>query len=212
MKSKNNLLADLLDFDAPEASKDILWSAGAVQTVSVVDGNVGIELDFFAQLFNEEGIATDKNIPLKRHTLWVSAYGEEIIRLTINFNGDDLPDVKDNVMLDIHETLKQLPLSVENDPEGWKIIDPMGKVRMKIDNQSPVIKYWSDLIPAPPQALMATIFPDGRTAIPLETYDMFKPSQHESFPLAYIERDQRPHRATFAFHAAANEKIVGTGE
>src|SRR5688572_29267935 len=166
MKSQNNLLTDLLDLDTPEASQDILWFAGATQTVHILDGNVGIELDFFAQLFNEEGIAPDKNIPLKRHTLWVSAYGEEIIRLTINFNGDDLPDVKNNVMLDIHETLKQSPLSVERDSEGWKIIDPMGKVRMKIDNQSLVIKYWSDLIPAPPQALMATIFPDGQTAIP----------------------------------------------
>ncbi len=41
---------------------------------------------------------------------------------------------------------------------------------------------------------------------------MFKPSQHESFPFAYVERDQRPHRATFAFHASPNEKIAGTGE
>jgi alpha-D-xyloside xylohydrolase len=41
---------------------------------------------------------------------------------------------------------------------------------------------------------------------------MFKPSQHESFPLAYVEREGQPHRATFAFHASANEKIAGTGE
>ena len=212
MKSQNNLLADLLDFDTPEASQDILWSAGTARTVSALDGNIRVELDFFAQLFNEEGIAPDKNTPPKRHTLWVSAYGEEIIRLTINFNGDELPFVKSNVMLDINETLKQLPLSVEKDSEGWKVMDPMGKMRMKINNQSSAIKHWSDLIPAPPEALMATIFPDGLTAIPLEPYDMFKPSQHESFPLAYIERNQRPHRATFAFHASLNEKIAGTGE
>lgn len=212
MKSKNNLLADLLDFDTPEASRDILWSAGAAQTASIVNGNVGIELEFFAQLFNEEGIARDKSIPPRKHTLWVSAYGEEIIRLTINFKSDELPNVKNNVMLDIHETLEQLPLSVEKDSEGWKIIDSLGRVRMKVNNQSPLIKHWSDLIPGPPEAFMATVFPDGQTAIPLETYDMFKPSQHESFPLAYIERDQQPHRATFAFHATANEKIAGTGE
>src|SRR6185369_13765893 len=100
MKSKNNLLADLLDFDAPEASQDILWSAGAAQTASVMNGSVGIELDFFAQLFNEEGIAQNNDIPPKRHTLWVSAYGEEIIRLTINFNGHEVPVDKNNVMLE----------------------------------------------------------------------------------------------------------------
>ena len=83
---------------------------------------------------------------------------------------------------------------------------------MEIHNQSPAIKHWSDLIPAPPETLNAIIYPDGLTSVPLEAYDMFKPSQHESFPLAYIERNQRPHRATFAFHASPNEKIAGTGE
>jgi len=212
MKLQNKLMADLLDFDTPEASQDILWSAGVPDTVSVQDGYVGIELDFFAQTFNEEGIVPDKNIRPKRHTLWVSAYGEEIIRLTINFNGNELPVVKNNAMLNVDEALKQLPLSVEKNSKGWKVIDPMGKTRMQVHNQSPVIKHWSDLIPAPPEALNATIYPDGLTSVPLEAYDMFKPSQHESFPLAYIERNQRPHRATFAFHASANEKIAGTGE
>ena len=107
MKSQNKLMTDLLDFDTPEASCDILWSAGAPDTVSVQDGSVRIELDFFAQTLNEEGIAPDGNIPPKRHALWVSAYGEEIIRLTINFNGDELPVVKDNVMLNIDERLER---------------------------------------------------------------------------------------------------------
>src|SRR6266545_2552176 len=140
MKLQNKLMADLLDFDTPEASQDILWSAGVPDTVSVQDGYVGIELDFFAQTFNEEGIVPDKNIQPKRHTLWVSAYGEEIIRLTINFNGNELPVVKNNAMLNVDEALKQLPLSVEKNSKGWKVIDPMGKTRMEVHNQSPVIK------------------------------------------------------------------------
>ena len=52
----------------------------------------------------------------------------------------------------------------------------------------------------------------AQPAVLLEPYDIFKPEQHESFPLAYIERKGQPHRATFAFHAFANEKIAGTGE
>jgi alpha-D-xyloside xylohydrolase len=83
---------------------------------------------------------------------------------------------------------------------------------MEINIQPPAIKHWSDLIPAPPEVLDATIYPDGLTSVPLESYDIFKPSQHESFPLAYIEREGQPHRATFALHATANEKIAGTGE
>jgi alpha-D-xyloside xylohydrolase len=154
----------------------------------------------------------DENIPPKRHTLWVSAYGEEIIRLTINFNSNELPALENNVMLDIDETLKRLPLSVDKNSNGWMVVDPMGKTRMEINVQFPAIKHWSDLIPAPPEALNATIYPDSLTSVPIEPYDIFKPSQHESFPLAYIEREGQPHRSTFAFHASANEKIAGTGE
>ncbi len=168
MKSQNKLLADLLDFDTPEASQDILWSAGTPHSVNELDGSIGIELDFFAQTFNEEGIVPDGNIPPKRHTFWVRAYGEDIIRLTINFNGNELPTDKNNVMLDIDETLKQLPLSIDKNSKGWKVLDPKGKTRMEINNQSPVIKHWSDLIPAPPETLNAIIYPDGLTSVPLE--------------------------------------------
>ena len=212
MKPKNNPLADLLDFDATEASKDILWSAGTPRTVRAVDGYVGIELDFIAQTLCDEGINPDESIPPKRHTLWVSAFGEEIIRLTINFNGSEMHAASNNVMLEIDETVELLPLSVEKNSKGWKVIDPLGRTRMEIITQHPAIQHWSDLIPAPPEALNATIYPDGLTSVPLEPYDIFKPGQHESFPLAYVEREQRPHRTTFAFHASANEKIVGTGE
>ncbi len=55
MKSQNNLLADLLDFDTPEASQDILWSAGAPHSVNALNGYVGIELDFFAQTLMKRG-------------------------------------------------------------------------------------------------------------------------------------------------------------
>ncbi|MBN1451661.1 MAG: alpha-xylosidase [Anaerolineales bacterium] len=212
MKPQNNLLADLLDLDAPEASQDVLWSVGTPHTVSVLDRHVGIELDFFAQALCEEGITPDKSIPQKRHTLWVSAYGEEIIRLTINFNSNEFPVVDNNVMLDIDDKVERLPLSVNKDSQGWKVVDSTGKTRMEIKTQAPTIKHWSDLIPAPPETLNATIYPDGSTSVLLEPYDVFKPEQRESFPLAYIERMQRPHRATFAFHASANEKIAGTGE
>ncbi len=55
MKPKNNLLADLLDLDTPEASQDVLWSVGTPHAVHVVDGYVGIELEFFAQTLSERG-------------------------------------------------------------------------------------------------------------------------------------------------------------
>ena len=135
MKPKNNLLADLLDLDTSEASQDVLWSVGTPHTVHVVDGYVGIELDFFAQTLSEEGIVPDKSTPPKGHTLWVSAYGEEIIRLTINFNSSKLPDINNNVMLEIDDKVNRLPLSVNKDAKGWKVVDSTGKTRMEINTQ-----------------------------------------------------------------------------
>jgi len=212
MKSQNNLLADLLDFDTPDASQDILWAAGVLCAVSVRDGDVAVELDFNAQVVSEEGIMTADNISSQKYTLWVRAYGEEIIRLTINFNRDEIPVDSNNVMLDIDEKVKRLPLSLDQDSKGWKIVDPYGQIRMEINTQPAPVKHWSDLIPAPPETLEATIYPDGLTAVPLEAYDIFRPELRGSFPLAYVERNQQPHRATFAFKATANEKIAGTGE
>jgi alpha-D-xyloside xylohydrolase len=142
----------------------------------------------------------------------VRAYGEEIIRLTINFNSSKMPANENNPMLEVAENLKQVPLSVVKNSDGWRLLDVAGKTRMEINSRPPAIRHWSDLIPSPPETLSATIYPDGLTAVPLASYDMFKPSQHESFPLAYVERGGRPHRTTFALHAAANEKIAGTGE
>src|ERR1051325_4094858 len=159
MKSQNNGLADLLDFDTQDASQDILWSVGMPQTVDTRDGFAAVELDFFAQTFNKEGIEPDKNMPSRRHMLWVRAYGEEIIRLTINFNSHEMPADENNPMLEIAKQLKRLPLSVEKSSEGWKLLDRSGKTRMEINTQSPVIKHWSDLIPAPPEAFNATIYP-----------------------------------------------------
>jgi alpha-D-xyloside xylohydrolase len=211
MKAKNNLLADLLDFDTPEASQDVLWSAGVAHSVNAVDGFVGIELEFIAQTLSDEDIAPDEKVKPNRHMLWVSAYGEEIIRLTINFKNQEFPSINTE-MLEIDEKLHRMTLSVADFPEGRRVVDSNGMTRMEINTQPTAIKHWSDLIPAPDAVINATIYPDGITPIQLEPYDIFKPGQHESFPLAYIERDHRPHRSAFALHAFANEKIAGTGE
>jgi alpha-D-xyloside xylohydrolase len=189
-----------------------LWYAGAPHVAYVEDGCVGIEVDFWAQRFNHEGIEPDRDKAPKRHTLWVSAYGDQIVRLTIDFNGKELPPISDNVMLDVDPTLERSHLSVEKISAGWKITDELGKTRMEITSETRAIKHWSDLIPGPPPLFNATLFPDGATPVKFEAFDMFKPSQHESFSLAYVERDGLAQRATFAFHADPNEKIAGTGE
>ena len=68
------------------------------------------------------------------------------------------------------------------------------------------------MISAPQETLSVTVYPDGVISVPFESYDIFKPNLHDSFPLAYVERNNQPHRATFALYAPPNEKTAGTGE
>jgi alpha-D-xyloside xylohydrolase len=212
MKARNTLFADLLDFDLPETARDVVWSAGHPVSVTSHDDLICIELPFFAYIFDGEGLVRDESAAPANHTLWVRAYGKDIVRLTLNVNNYRLPDDGLNVMLDMAESLKPLALNVQQSDSGWQIVDAAGQTRMAITCKLPEIQQWSDLIPGPTASFTATVYPDEQTAVPFESYDMFKPNQRESFPLAYVERGQRPDRVLFSFHADSNEKFAGTGE
>jgi len=212
MKAKNTLFADLLDFDLPEAAHDVVWAAGHPVSVTSHNGLIGIELPFFAHIFDGEGLGLDESVSPVNHTLWIRAYGEDVVRLTLNVNDDRLPDDATNVMLEMAGSLNPSPLTVEQGDNGWKIVDETGQTRLDISSKLPDIKHWSDLIPGPAAAFTAAVYPDGETAVGFESYDMFKPNQRESFPLAYVERDERPKRVLFSLHADSNERFAGTGE
>jgi alpha-D-xyloside xylohydrolase len=212
MKTKNTLFADLLDFDLPEAAHDIVWSASNPTSVTSHDDWIHIQLPFFAHTFDGEVLARDESTAPINHTLWVRAYGKDIVRLTLNVDDDKLPDDGTNVMLDMAESLNPVALNVQRSDSGWKIVDAAGQTRMDITCKLPEIQHWSDLIPGPAASFSATVYPDQQTAVPFESYDMFKPGQRESFPLAYVERGKQPDRVLFSFHANSNEKFAGTGE
>ena len=123
MKTKNTLFADLLDFDLPEATHDIVWSAGNPVAVTSRNDLVAIELPFFAHKFDGEGLVLDESIFPINHTLWIRAYGEDIVRLTLNVNDDKLPDDTANVMLEMTESLNPSALKVQQSDNGWQIVD-----------------------------------------------------------------------------------------
>jgi alpha-D-xyloside xylohydrolase len=116
-------------------------------------------------------------------------------------------------MLELGDDAAVVPLAVEPIDNGWEIRDDDGQCRMRIDTSEPPIKEWpSGLAPESPESLVATVYPDGRTAVPMMDNDQFFPGRVESMILAIVERDGVPHRAAFSFHAEHNERFVGTGE
>jgi hypothetical protein len=147
MKAQNTLFADLLDFDLLEAACDIVWAAGNPISVTSRNGLIGIELPFYAHIFDGEGLIREESISPINHTLWMRVYGKDIVRLTLNVNDDRLPDDGSNVMLDMTESLNPMTLNVQQRDGGWQIVDAAGQTRMDITSKLPETQHWSDLIP-----------------------------------------------------------------
>jgi alpha-D-xyloside xylohydrolase len=214
MKPANDTLFDLLDFDEPDATQDQLWLAGPPDSLATEDGTVRLVLPFTRHQagkdFRPEVSGSPDATP--RHSLWVRAYGGALLRLTIDFSGASLPADADNPMLELHSSLQPEPLRAAATSTGWQLLDPAGKVRLELDTAPAPRRPWSDLIPAPPPTLHATLFPDGNTPVALAADDTFFPKQRDSFGLAYAERVGSPLKAAFSFQAGPNEKFAGTGE
>jgi len=215
MKQTNDFLIDMLDFDAPETANDTLWRACRPTGIGCAsNGDIFLTIPFQAQ---KKGLAVeaDSEIARKEYRLWVRAYGDSIIRLSIAF-ADPMPDDVnpglDSPMLEIHDSLVVEALSAQTTDSGWEVRDSHDRLRMRVNLTEPPIKMWSDLQPPPDETLDIELFPDGKTSVPLMAYDQFFPQKHDSMAMAFVERAGVPHRALFSFHAQPGEKFTGTGE
>lgn len=209
MKQTNRFMSDMLDFELPETANDVLWRACKPTGATTHDGAVYLSVPFAAQK-QALVIQPDESRPHKVHQLVVRAYGDSVIRMTVAFDGQVPGD--ESVMLEWDASLKSEPLDVRSTADGWEVVDTRGAVRMRIVTKDTPIKFWSDLLPGPPEMFDVTMYPDGHTAVPFMVWDMFFPAQVDSLPLAYVERDGKASRTLFALHARQNEKFAGTGE
>jgi alpha-D-xyloside xylohydrolase len=209
MKQGNDFMVDLLDLDAPEAAGDVIWRACRPTGARVVDGDAWFTVPFQAQ---KRGllVEVDPQVPRKEVQLRVRAYGDQIVRLSIAFDGE-LPG-ENSPMLELHPSLAVEPLSVRETVAGWEVTDRAGEVRFRVNTTPPQTVHWSDLLPPPEETLDAIAFPDSGTSVPLMAYDQFFPRKHESMALAYVEREGAPHRAVYSLYAAPGEAFAGTGE
>lgn len=212
MKPNNCFMANMLDMELPDASKDVFWRACRPTAAKAVDGDVILTVPFQAFRTEKPGIRVKPNeaTPRKSYALRVRAYGDEIIRLSIAFTGE-LP-ADDSEMLELHSSIKHTPLAVETTETGWDIQDETGKIRMRVNTAEPSIRKWAEFATPAYEDLDAIVFPDGDTAVPFMPYDQFDPPHIDSASLAFVERHGVSHRSAFAFHARQDERFAGTGE
>ncbi len=209
MKPGNDFMIDMLDFDLPAARADMLWRACKPTAARVVQGAVVFTVPFQAQKHGMQ-VEADPEIARRDCELWVRAYGDAVLRLSIAFED---ARIDDSPMLEVHESLAPQPLVVLPTERGWDVRDAGGKLRARVNLVEPITRPWGGTeLPLPQETLDMTLYPDGETAVPLMAHDHFFPTKVESLPIAFVSRDGAPHRTLFSFHAAPDECFAGTGE
>ena len=218
MKQTNVFLTDMLDMELQESKNDLIWRAFKPLSAKEVDGAIVLDIPFKAQgkdsstLHPANYFHSDEDKGVKIFQLIIRAYGDSIIRASISFEGTPLKDVQ-NVIIDWHDSLKQIPLRVVFNEE-WEIFDENGRKRMSIQMKDIPIKEWRtlDFEDKSLESFNAIIYPAGKTAVQFNGSDTFFRSHMESISLAYVARGETPIKSVFSILANGNEKFVGTGE
>ena len=208
MKQTNYQLFDFLDFSPELNEEDRLWRACSPTNIEELNGAIIITIPFQKQN-NSNEITPDFSTEKKEYILRIKAYGNKVLRISMVFCGAVM---EDSVMLEMDECLHPTPLTFEKTESEWIIKDPSGNKKSVISFREPQTDWWSDLVPAPSETIHLSFFPDGKKEVALSAYDMFSPARHDAFALAYIERNDEPHRATFSLKAKPDECFYGTGE
>lgn len=208
MRQTNYQLFDFLDFDMELNEGEALWRACTPERIEEKNGEIFISVPFQKQN-NSNEITPDTNEPRKSYVLRLKAFGEKILRISMALEGIVS---EDSEMLDLSSDLTISPLSFKKNTDHWLITDSKGNKKALINFKEPKTDWWSDLQPGPQETIDIRFFPDGNKEVKISAYDMFSPARHDAFALAYVERNGKPHRTTYSFHAEPNECFVGTGE
>ncbi|MEP0366417.1 MAG: alpha-xylosidase [Cyclobacteriaceae bacterium] len=209
MNQTNYQLFDFLEVDPNLTGDEILWKAGTPTKIQTVAGKVVVTVPFISHEPAVDIIptATTQN---KEFKLYLSAYGDKIVRLSIGL-GDEDPD-HDSEMLQLDASLNPEELNIENSHNQWMIKDSQGMLRARFDFTKPTIDHWSDLLPEPHETITLSIFPDGKKEVKLSSIDQFFPARNDAMALAFIERNGEPDRMTLSLSTKPDESFVGTGE
>lgn len=211
MKQTNHQFFDFLDFNTNlslEEGISRLWKACKPLDISQNGLGVVLTVPFQCQLLSNE-IAPDTAVPRKNYQVFLRAFGEKILRVSIGFDAD-IAETSD--MLTIATDLKEIPLSIIKTAENWQVKDAKGTLRALFNRTNPEIDYWSDLLPEPQESMEAVFYPDGIKAVTLSAYDQFFPARMDAMCLSFVEQHGKPSKASISFHAKPDEKFVGTGE
>jgi len=208
MQQTNYQLFDFLDFSPELNEGDRLWRACLPTNIQENNGDILVTIPFQKQN-NSNEITPDVSADRKEYVLRIKAPGNKILRVSMALSGEIM---EDSEMLEMDTSLQPTALTFKKNELEWIINDHAGNKKATIGFHKAKTDWWSDLVPAPAETIHLSFFPDGKKEVALSAYDMFSPTRHDAFALAYVERNNEPHRATFSLQAKPDECYYGTGE
>jgi len=209
MKQTNYYTSDFLELS--DESPRRLWRACRPVDAGEEKGAIWLDLPFQCQKPGRD-CYPDLTIPRRHHRLWIRAYGQETLRLSIAF---DEAIQETSPMLDATSSLTISPLSLEKTATEWFIRDEDGQCRARIGLTDPVVEVWSDLLPAPEETFDLRCYPKAGQEVALSAYDQFQPNRHDAMALVYVDHQGLPgqrSKVAMAFQATHDECFAGTGE
>lgn len=208
MRQTNYQLFDFLDFSPELNDGERLWRACLPTNIQKIGGDIFVTIPF-QQQNNSNEITPDLSVARKEYTMRIQALNDKILRVSLVFSGEIQ---ESSEMLELDYRLKKQALKFEKKQDSWIILDNTGNKRAVFNFLEAKTDWWSDLLPAPAETFFLSLFPDGKKEVALSAYDMFSPTRHDAFALAFVERNGEAHRSTYSFHAKADECFYGTGE
>ena len=208
MQQTNYQLFDFLDFSPELNEGDRLWRACSPTHITIKNAEVFITIPFQKQN-NSNDITSDLSADRKEYILRIKVLGDKILRVSMALAGTVM---ENSEMLELDSQLKPNALIFEKNELEWVVKDLSGNKKAVISFREPQTDWWSGLVPGPAETIHLSFFPDGKKEVALSAYDMFSPTRHDAFALAYVERNDDPHRATFSLQTKPDECFYGTGE
>jgi len=206
MKQRNRFVFDMLDQDLPSAAGEIVRRQ--VGRSPFLTGR-GRRSSGFPTGRRLEGIflSPDPGVADRVANLRVSAYGDEILRLTAAF-GSGSPTTGKTPCSILTPGSSRESCGHRKAPKAGKS-GTRRKARMRLSTRDGERHFWSKLQPEPETSFDAVVFPDGRTAVPFAAFDEFFPKQPESFSWASLSELGGRIAVFFSLQAAHDEKFAG---
>jgi alpha-D-xyloside xylohydrolase len=193
----------------PDPDK-ILRIPGRIESAEpFTDGSINVVLPFYAYKANGDCFIKDESAEAKQHSIRISSYGSDILRIQFNPANTD----EDKTQMLTYDDLPEImPLHVSPTETGYEIYDSSNNIRARINCAEIKTRHWSSLLPATEKMAEIELLPDGITSVPLKSYDRFAHGRIESLPIGYIEKNGAIVKTLFSLNADPNECFFGTGE